>query len=202
MKLYFSRGACSLSVRINIHEMGIQCDYVEVDLKNHTLMDGRDYYQINPKGEVPALEIDNQILTENIAIHTYLAKTHHATRLLPSENDFKFFRILEWMSFISSDLHKSFGPLFHPIFSVEIKENILIPMLQKKFQYVDNCLQDKEYLLDEYCLPDAYMFVMIFWCHKLHVDISTLQNVNNYYQRLLGRESVKKALAEEGLQAE
>ena len=138
MKLYYSRGACSLTVRIIINELAIPCDYEAVNLKTKKTENDEDYFKINPKGAVPALELANQeILTENAAILQYLADEFKATSLLPPMGNFKRYRVLEWLSFVSSDVHKLFGPLFNPLVSQESKDDIFIPALKKKFKFVD-----------------------------------------------------------------
>src|SRR5688572_12009519 len=113
MKLYYSKGACSLAVRIILHEIGAACEFEAVDLATKKTETGMDFLKINPKGAVPTLILDDKaILTENAVIQQYLAEKYHATQLLPPLGDMKRYRVLEWLNFISTDLHKSCGPLF------------------------------------------------------------------------------------------
>jgi glutathione S-transferase len=146
MKLLYSKGACSLGVRIVINELGIPSEYESVDLKTKKTETGKDFLTINPKGSVPVLQIgDNEFLTENTAILQYLADKNEAHALLPPMYDFKHYRALEWLSFISSDLHKSFGALFNPKIPQNVKDELFIPMLKHKFKFVEKHLQHTQY---------------------------------------------------------
>src|SRR5690348_3970643 len=128
MKLYYSKGACSLAVRIVINELGLKCDYEAVDLKTKKTATGDDFLKINDAGAVPALALDDKkILTENIVIQQYLADTHKAYQLLPEVGNMKRYQILKWMSFAASDLHKSCSPLFNHALDNEVKQSIFIP---------------------------------------------------------------------------
>src|SRR5690349_19217638 len=122
MKLYYSKGACSLAVRIIINEIGLQSEYEAVDLKTKKTATGQDFLKINPKGSVPVIQTDEkQILTENAVIQQYLADTNKATQLLPALGNFERYRVLEWLNFISTELHKGFSPLFNPNVPNELK---------------------------------------------------------------------------------
>jgi glutathione S-transferase len=202
MKLYFSKGACSLAVRITIHELGLSPEYIAVDLKSKKTEDGSDYLKINPKGAVPALMTDNKnVLTENSAIQQYLADTHHATQLLPTVGDYARYQVLEWLGYINSDVHKSFGPLFNGNVPADMKESIFIPILKSKFNFLDKNLEEKKYLLGEtFTVADAYLFVMITWLPNFKIDINDWKNVSRYFNDLKMRKSVQQALTEEGLQ--
>src|SRR5437870_2266196 len=113
MKLYYSKGACSLAVRILINELNISCKYEAVNLKTKETETGKNFYEINPKGAVPTLILENNnVLTENAVIHQYLADQQKAHHLLPNLNDFKRYQVLEWLNFIATELHKGFSPLF------------------------------------------------------------------------------------------
>src|ERR1700733_14368076 len=113
MKLYYSKGACSFVSRIIINELGQTCEYISVDLKTHKIGSGLDYYQINPKGGVPVLEMNSgEILTENAVILQYLAESANNTVLLPKSGDLNRYRVLEWLNFVATDLHKGIGILF------------------------------------------------------------------------------------------
>lgn len=201
MKLYYSRAACSLAVRIVIHELGLSCEYAAVDLASKKLEDGSDYFAINPKGSVPVLKTDQgEILTENNVIQQYLADTLQNTRLLPPLGDFKRYRVLEWSNYISTELHKGFSPLFNAEFPQELKEKMVIPGIMKKFQYVDQQLQGKTFLNgDEFTLSDAYLMVILLWCEIKAVDLKSLKDLSAYYLRLKERKSIAQSLEEEGL---
>ncbi|OAI45643.1 glutathione S-transferase [Gammaproteobacteria bacterium SCGC AG-212-F23] len=200
MKLYFSKGACSRSVRIILHELNIPAEFEAVDFKTKKTASGKDYLSINPKGAVPALQLnDGSVLTENVAIHQYLADTHGAHHLLPELGNFQRYRTLEWFSYISSDLHKSCGPLFNSAVPDELKETIFKPALLNKFKIVEQQLQKNEYLMGkEFTLPDAYLFVVISWLKHFNIDLQTaLPNVSRYYNALKERKSIRQALEEE-----
>lgn len=123
MKLYYSAGTCSLAVRIIINEIGLPSTYEAVDLKTKKTASGQDFLQINPKGSVPVIVTDdNEILTENSVIQQYLADKNNASSLLPALGHFKRYRVLEWLNYISTELHKGCGPLFSPSIPVELKK--------------------------------------------------------------------------------
>jgi glutathione S-transferase len=200
MKLYFTKGACSLVVRIICNELNLNIDYEAVDLRAKKTSAGEDYYAINPKGAVPALQLDDkQILTENSAILQYLADTHHADQLLPTVGDFSRYRVIEWLGYMNSEVHKNFGGLLNKAIPEEIKQNIFLPMLKSKFEFLDKNLQQKKYLLgDNFTLPDAYLFVMIRWLSIFKIDIAGWSNLDRYYNELKSRKSIQKSLADEG----
>lgn len=199
MKLYYSKGACSLAVRIIINEIGLSCQYEAVDLASKKTQSGENFLKINPKGYVPALLTDDKkILTENIAIQQYLADTHPAAALLPPLGNWNRYLTLEWLAYISTELHKNFGPLFNPNFDKALVQNFFIPMLHKKFAYVDQQLGHKKFLMgDQFTLPDAYLFVILRWAQHLQLDLSKYEQLNRYFKELSHRKSVQQSLREE-----
>lgn len=201
MKLYYAKGACSLVPHIIINEIGLTSDYELVDLATKKTAAGDNYLTINPKGAVPALRMDNgEILTENTVILQYLADTTHATALLPPVGEMKRYRVLEWLNYATTELHKGFGQFFNPNFPQEVKENILIPLMKTKFNYIDKQLNNKTYLLgDDFTLPDAYLFVMLMWALHFKFDITAWPNLSRYFAELKKRQSIMKTLQEEGL---
>lgn len=200
MKLYYTKGACSLAARIIINELGVNCEYESVDLTAKRTESGQDYFKINPKGAVPALQIGDQVLTENAVIHQYLADENNAIQLLPPIGDFKRYRVLEWENYLATELHKSYGPLFNPTIPQEIKEKYLIPILKTKLNYVDQQLQGKDYLCeDHFTMPDAYLFVMIAWTRYFKFDLNTWPNLSRYFTALQKRPSIQQSLKEEEL---
>lgn len=186
MKLFYSKGACSLAVRIVIHELGLPCDYIAVNLKTKITATGENYLNINPKGSVPALLTDDNILlTENAVIQQYLADTHHATNLLPPVGDFKRYQVLEWLNFISTDIHKGAGPFFTPQIPENLKTEIFVPRLKSKFAILDHALEKNPFLAgDHFTLPDAYLFVMLSWTGIIHIDLNEFPNLARYYENL------------------
>lgn len=203
MKLYYSRGACSLTVRIIINELGLNCDFDKVDLKNKKTESGEDYLKINNKGAVPALELDNgEVLTENAVILQYLADNNNATNLLPKVDDFKRYRILEWLNYTATELHKTISALYNPSFSDDVKD-IFKAQIKHKFKFLNKHLSERDYLLENtFTLPDAYFFVMITWLVAFKFDLNEWPNIKRYFLKLKEREAIKKALTDENLQYE
>lgn len=201
MKLYYSKGACSLGVRIVLQEIGVPYEYESVDLKTKKTASGADYLKINPKGAVPSLELANkEILTENAVIEQYLCDEYKATPLLPPVGNFKRYRVLEWLSYVSSDLHKGFGPLFNPAFPQEIKDQFVIPLLIKKWEWVEQHLGKNRFLMgDQVTLPDCYLFAISRWLHLFKIDMTQFPNLVRYYEDLKKRKTFADALEEEGL---
>lgn len=202
MKLYYSKGACSLAVRIVIHELKLKAEFESVDLKNKTTETGANYLMINPKGAVPVLVIENnEILTENAVIQQYLADTHQAHHLLPSIGDFKRYRVLEWLNYVTTEMHKGVGIMFNPMLTEEMKNNVIKPMIKHKLNYLDHHFSDHKFLLsDEFTLPDAYLFVVLNWLQFFAIDINQWQNLARYFAELKTRPSIAQSLQEEGLQ--
>jgi glutathione S-transferase len=201
MKLYYSKGACSLAVRIVINEIGLNSEYEAVNLKEKKTASGEDFFKINSKGAVPALITDDKhLLTENAVIQQYLADTNKAQQLLPLMGDFKRYEVLEWLNFVSTELHKGFGPLFNPAVPAEMKNEIVIPMLKKKFAFVDKQLVNNKYIAgDHFTLPDGYLFVMLTWANNMAIDLSDCEALMRHFAELKQRPSIQKSLQEEGL---
>lgn len=200
MKLYFSRGACSLAVRIIINEIGIKADFESVDLKTKKTETNKDFTQINGKGSVPTLEIKpGEVLTENAVILQYLAETNNATTLLPPRDDFKHYRVLEWLNYVATELHKGFAPLFSGNLPPET-ETFLKQNLIKKFTYLDQQLGSKNFLMgDTFTLPDAYLFVMLTWAIHFKIGIEKFSNIIRYFKELQKRKSIAESLKQESM---
>lgn len=201
MKLYYSNSVCSLAVRIIIHEIGIKCEYESVDLKTKQTETGNDFLKINPKGAVPALLLnDNNYLTENAVILQYLADQYHASGLLPSVGDFNRYRTLEWLNFVSTDLHRYCAPMFWSKIPNDIKANLFTPILNSKLSVVEQHLQNHKYLMgDKFTLPDSYLFVILIWLAKLKIDLAIWPNLSRYFNDMKQREAVMRSVEEEGL---
>lgn len=201
MKLYYTKGACSLAVRILINELNIPCEYEAVDLKTKKTESGQDFLSINPKGSVPTLALDDEkILTENAVIHQYIAEHHKAYQILPPESDFMRYRVLEWLNFVTTELHKGFSPLFNPKISLQTKDEVIKPIIISKLKFVNTQLEKHDYLVgDHYTLPDGYLFVMLTWAHSFNLDASEFHNLKKFFTLLKSRPSVIKSLQEENL---
>jgi glutathione S-transferase len=199
MKLFYTKQSCSLVCRIIINEINFPCEFESVDLRSKKTETNMDFYSINPKGSVPVLQLDNgELLTENAIILQYLADTSNTISLLPAIGDFKRYRVLEWLNYTATEIHKSFGPLFNPTLSQEIKEQIFIPLLKNKFKYISKHLEHNKYLLgDQFTLPDAYMFVMITWASHFNLNLTDMTHLSRYFNELKQRKSIQKSLEEE-----
>ena len=199
MKLYYSPGACSQAPHIILHEIGLHHDAAKVNLRSKTLEDGGSYLQINSKGAVPALELDNgEVLTENAVILQYLGDRAGSPDLLPPAGDFRRYRVLEWVNFITTELHKSFAPLFKPDASEETKR-FFVNLLGERFDYVEAQLGSGPFLMgDRLTIADAYLFVMLGWAEML-IGLDRWPNLTAYRQRMLERPSVRHVLRFEGL---
>ena len=200
MKLYYSPGACSLSPHIVLHEAGLPCELVLASTKSHKLQDGTDYYTINPKGSVPLLELDSgERLTEGPAIVQYLADQVPDRKLAPAFGTMARYRLMEWLNFITSELHKSFGAFFTPGMPDDAKA-LYRNRLRQRLQYVDEQLAGKSYLMgDDFTVADAYLFTVSNWTVPTQVDISDLANLQAFRERMLARPSVQAAMKHEGL---
>jgi len=200
MKLYYSPGACSLSPHIVLREAGLPFDLVKTSLKDHTLADGSDYYALTPKGQVPLLELDDgQRLSEGPVILQYIADQAPGSGLAPAAGTLARYRLLEWLNFITSELHKGFSPLFNPKMPREAKE-IFAERLQQRFTLVDRQLEGRDYLMGAaFSVADAYLYTMTTWAQGLGLDLSALANLNAYRARVAARPAVQAALKAEGL---
>jgi glutathione S-transferase len=199
-KLYYSPGACSLSPHIALREAGLPFDLVLADLKKHQLTDGSDYYAINAKGSVPVLELnDGQRLTEGPAIVQYIADQAPASKLAPAAGSMERYRLMEWLNFITTELHKGFSPLFNPAMPEEAKA-LSRAKLGERFAWVDQQLVGKSYLMGEtFTVADGYLFTVANWGKHVGVDISALQNMGAFMGRVAARPAVQAALKAEGL---
>lgn len=201
MKLFYAAGACSLASRIILNEMGIAADYEAVDLKTKQTASGQNFFTINPKGYVPTLCLENgEILTENSVIMQYLADHYQASNLLPPIGDWQRYRVLEWLNYVSTELHKGFSPIFNRDISFELKEKFFIPKLIEKLRFVDQRLQNHDYLMGtHFTLPDAYLFVVMRWVIGKKLPTESMPHLLQYVARLRLRKSIADALHQEGL---
>ncbi len=199
MKLYYSPGACSMSPHIVLLEAGLPFKAVLASTKTHQLEDGTDYYTINPKGYVPLLELDTgERLTEGPAIVQYIADQVPDKKLVPAAGTMARYRAIEWLNFISTELHKSFSPLFNPAMPEEGKA-VYRQRLLGRFKYVDDQLADKPYLMGEdFSVPDAYLFTVTNWAGRVGVDVSGFANLQAFMARMRARPAVVSTLKAEG----
>ena len=200
MKLYYSPGACSLSPHITLHESGLAFETIAAPTKTHQLPDGTDYYSINPLGYVPLLELDNgQRLREGPAIVQYIADLVPAKNLAPANGTFERYKLQEWLTFIGTELHKGFSPLFNPAMPQEAK-TLAKERLLSRLQWVDGELASKNYLMgDSFSVADGYLFTVASWGKHVGVDISGMSHLGAYLARMAARPAVQAALKAEGL---
>jgi glutathione S-transferase len=200
MKLYYSPGACSLSPHIALREAGMKFDLEKAALKTHTLADGSDYYAITAKGQVPLLELDNgERLSEGPAILQYIADHAPASGLAPAAGTMSRYRLMEWLNFLTSEMHKGFSPLFNPAMPQEAKE-IFAARVKDKFAYVDARLEGSDYLMGaQFSVADGYLFTLSNWAAGVGVDISGFKNLEAFRSRMQARPAVQDAMKAEGL---
>lgn len=200
MKLYYSPGACSLSPHIVLREAGLDFEPVLASTKTHQLADGTDYYTINPKGYVPLLELDDgQRLSEGPAIVQYVADKVPASGLAPAAGTLERYRLVEWLNFISTEIHKSFSPLFNPAMPEEGK-TIYRDKLVSRYKWVNEQLEGKSFLMgDQFTVADAYLFTVTNWASRVGVDLSGFAHVQAFSGRVAARPAVQAALKAEGL---
>jgi glutathione S-transferase len=197
MKLYFSSGACSMASNIALREAGIQFEMSKVD-KRTKRADGVDFVTINPKGYVPALRLDDgQVLTENVAVLQYIADLNPAAKLAPPAGTMERYRLQEWLSFINSEVHKAFTPLFSSEATDDTK-TYARNYLAKRLTYLDSALGDNKYLMgDQFTVADAYLFTVLGWGAHVAVDIGP--KLKSYVERIRARPQVIEAMTAEGL---
>jgi len=200
MKLYYSKGAASLIVRIMIHEMNLACIFESVDLKTKITETGGDFLNITPKGYVPALKVDDKtILTETAVILQYLADQQHATALLPELGNINRYRVLEWANFVSTELHKNCAVLLNPNIHDATKDILFNTGLKMKLNMVNDHLSKNQYLVqDQFTIADGYLFTVLFWLpHFLKIELSSWPHLVSYFLKLKNRSSIQAAFQEE-----
>ena len=200
MKLYYAPGACSLSPHIVARELGINVELKKVNTKDKTIEGGGDYWKVNPRGYVPALELDNgQVLTEGPAIVQYLADQKPDAGLAPKAGTFERYRLQEWLNFLTSEIHKGFSPLFKPTTPEDYKP-VAKENLANRFNGLNEHLGSREYLTgSQFTVADAYLFVLLNWTKPTQIDLAKWPNLQAFQKRVGSRPKVKEALQAEGL---
>jgi glutathione S-transferase len=200
MKLYYAPGACSLSPHIVAAEAGMALELVKVDTKTKTIRETGDFWAINPKGYVPALELDNgEVLTEGPAIVQYLADQNPAAALVPANGTFERARLQEMLNYITSEIHKTYSPLFNPDVLPAVREERLA-YLQKRYALLEKRLEDRKYLLgDQFTVADAYLFVVTNWARMVKFSLAEFPNIEAFQKRVGSRKSTLQAMRAEGL---
>ncbi|HVE52329.1 MAG TPA: glutathione transferase GstA [Ramlibacter sp.] len=200
MKLYYSPGVCSLSPHIVLREAGLAFEPVLAPTKTHKLEDGTDYYTINPLGYVPMLELDDGTrLREGPAIVQYIADQVPMKNLAPANGTLARYRLQEWLTFLGTEVHKSFSPLFNPAMPEEGKK-IYRERIVSRLAYVDKELAGKDYLMgDTFSVADAYLFTVTRWTKPMAIDITGLPNLSAHHARVAARPAVQEAMKYEKL---
>ena len=200
MKLYYSPGTCSLSPHITLREAGIAVELVKVNLAAAMTEGGDNYMKINPKGYVPLLELDNgERLSEGPAIVQYIADQAPAKNLAPANGTLARYHLQEWLNFITSEVHKGFGPLFTSDMP-EVAKTLARAKLAQRFSWVNEQLDGKQFLMgDTFTVADAYLFTVAGWGKHTGVDISQYTHLTAYMARVATRPAVQAALKAEGL---
>jgi glutathione S-transferase len=200
MKLYYMPSACSLSPHIVANELGLPIELVKVDSTTKRTEHGEDFLAINPKGYVPALELDDgSVLTEGPAIVQYLADLKPDAQLAPTNGSMARYRLQEMLGFINSELHKSYTPLFNPASSDAVRTERLA-YLHRRYGLIEAALGRTPFLLGEqFTVTDAYLFVVTEWSKFVKFDLSPFPNLMAFQARIAARPAVQAAMRREGL---
>lgn len=200
MKLYYSPGACSLSAHIALHETGLPFEIDRLIKTTKMTVGGEDFMQINPKGYVPTIKLDDgSILTECAVVLQYIADQKPGSGLAPKAGTMERYRLQEWLNFISSELHKSFSPLFNKDTTEDVKTNARNHLI-KRLGHVETQLANKPYLMgDHFTVADAYLFVVVGWSKHVGFDLGPFPKLGEYMARVATRPAVQAAMKAEGL---
>lgn len=200
MKLFYKPGACSLASHITLRESGKDFTLEGVDLMKKRLENGDDFFAVNPKGQVPALLLDDgTLLTEGVAIMQYLADSVPDRQLLAPVGSISRYKTLEWLNYIATELHKGFTPLFRPDTPEEYKPAVRA-LLEKKLQYVDESLKEGQWICGQrFTIADAYLFTILRWASAVKLNMASLNHIAEYMQRAAERPAIAAALKAEGL---
>jgi glutathione S-transferase len=200
MKLYYAPGACSLAVHIVLRESGHPFELVKVDLRAKRTETGEDFLKVNPKGYVPALDLgDGSILTEAGVCAQYVADLAPQTDLAPVAGTMERYRLMEWIHYTSTEIHKTFGPLFDESASAELRQR-QVDLIAKRLPLVAEHLADRHFLMGEkFTCADAYLYTVLNWTHVLKIDLSPWPALQAYLKRAAARPAVRAALTAEGL---
>jgi len=200
MKLYYSRGACSLAPHILLRETGLAFTLERMDSATHRTEHDVDYYTINPKGYVPLLELDSgERLSEGPVICQYICDVARRTDLMPAAGTLPRYRVMEWQGYVNSEIHKTFSVLFNSTLDATVKA-VFAASLRKKYEWISSELAGKDYLTgSDFTAADAYLFNVTRWARFVKMDLSDLPNVTAFMERVLARPTVVAAFKAEGL---
>jgi glutathione S-transferase len=200
MKLYYAPGACSLSPHIVAREAGIDLELQKVDTQTKKMTPDGDFLAVNPKGYVPALQLDGgEVLTEGPAIVQYLADQKPASGLAPANGTLDRYRLQEMLGYINSEIHKTYGPLFNPKVTPETRQD-RIDYLKKRYGLIEKALNGRDYLVgSRFTAADAYLFTVTNWSNFLKIDLAEFPNLQAFQKRVAARPAVQAAMKAEGL---
>ncbi|MGA7594186.1 MAG: glutathione transferase GstA [Gallionella sp.] len=200
MKLYYAPGACSLASHIALQESGMPFEIDKLNVHAKTTSAGENYLQINPKGYVPAIRLnDGSVLTEGAVILQYIADQKPESRLAPKAGSLERYRLQEWLNFIGTEIHKSYGPLFNKTITEDAK-NSARNLLTRRLAYVESQLANKPYLMgDSFTVADAYLFVTLSWSDHAGFNLDQFPRIKEYAARIGARPAVQAAMRAEGL---
>jgi len=200
MKLFYSPGACSMSPHIALREAGLSFDLAKVDLGAKTVEGGGDFNAINPKGYVPALQLDDgQVLTEGPAIVQYIADQKPGSGLAPANGTPERYKLQSWLNFVSTEMHKPMGSMFNPAQTREWREAVQAN-LTRRLDWLESELSSRDYLMgDSFSVADGYLFTVLGWAPHLKFDLSKWKAVGAYSERIAKRPAVQATLKAEGL---
>jgi glutathione S-transferase len=200
MKLYFSPGACSLSPHIALREAGLDFVAERVDLRQKVTESGADFRAMNPKGYVPALQLkDGTLLTEGPAIVQYIADQAPAAKLAPAAGTMERYKLAEWLNYISTELHKSFSPLFNPAATDDMKQAAR-SAIANRLNYVAQVLDGRDFLMgSQFTVADGYLFTVLGWAGHVKLSLADWPVLQAYIERVGARPAVQQALRDEGL---
>ena len=200
MKLFYKPGACSLASHITLRESGKDFTLIGVDLMHKRMENGDDFLKVNPKGQVPALLLDdNTLLTEGVAIMQYIADSVADRQLLAPVATINRYRTLEWLNYIATELHKGFTPLFRPDTPEDYKPTARA-LLDKKLAYIDESLANAQWISgSRFTIADAYLFTVLRWAFAVKLEMAGYKNIAAYMERVAARPAVAAAMTAEGL---
>ncbi len=200
MKLYYTPGACSMAPHIVANEAGQKVELVKVDIPNKKTAAGDDYWKVNFKGYVPTLQLDNgEMLTEVGVICQYLADQKPESGLAPKAGTIERYRLMEWLNFVATEVHKQLGALFNPKYTPEMKE-VQVAVIGRRLKPLEAALAGKQYLMgDKFSAADAYLFTVLRWTKPLQIDLGQWPNIKAYFERVGKRSKVMETLAAEGI---
>lgn len=208
MKLYYVPAACSLAPHIVINELGLDVQLVKVDYKTHKTEDGQDFFELSPFGYIPLLELDDgNLLREGPAIVQYLADVKPEADLVPANGTFDRYRLQEWLSFLTSEIHKGFIPLIYAKLAGTYGTETVKPKLEQRYAWINEQLTERDYLMGHYTVADAYLYSLTQWgqarwlepTYKTDIHFDGLENLKAWYLRMRQRPAVRKALDTEKL---